>query len=192
MKRINLIPADIRKENNARAKRRGFIFFCVLIIALLAGYWNIQVIKINQYNKDVALKKKRVRMLESSLDEKKASYEQIVKELDNVALNKKIVTERIGLLANKSSKGKAVSKVLTTISALIPEEIWLKKIVINGDIISIKGETYDNIVVGSFMKKLDDDNIFEKTDFKYIQKVETDLNSFIDFEITSQIKIDTL
>ena len=122
MKRINLIPADIRKENSERAKRRGYIFFCVLIVALLAGFINMQSIKINQYNKDAALKKKKVRLLESTLDEKKAAYEQIVKDLENVALNKKIVTERIELLANKSSKGKAVSKVLTAISALIPED----------------------------------------------------------------------
>jgi len=192
MKRVNLIPADIQKQAAVKAKQRIFVLICIVSSFVFVGFINAQYLRIKKSERAVSKNKVKARDLEVELANKRIEFEENSKALENIELEKKIVLQRIELLDSKSSRGKAVSSVLVSVSELIPEEIWLKKIILNDDEISIKGETLDNTIVSKFMRDLDTHKIFEKTDFKYIQKVETELRTFIDFEITSRIKVDTL
>lgn len=192
MKRINLIPLDIQKQKRASIKRKGIVLAGGLSVLVLAGYLYGQYLTVGKLRTAVAQKEEKIEDLQKVLEDKKNIYELAQKEIEALDLERKVFLKRIELLDSKSSKGKAVSNALVSISELIPEDIWLKRIVLNDDTISIQGETLDNTIVSQFMKELDKHEIFEKTDFNYIQKVEEELRTYVDFEITAHITANTL
>ena len=76
------------------------------------------------------------------------------------------------------------------LSELVPQDLWINKVALNKDLITITGTTFDNAIVSRFMARLDESDYFKDTSFNYTQKAKLTDKPAIDFEVTTHIALE--
>ncbi|HOJ77002.1 MAG TPA: PilN domain-containing protein [Bacillota bacterium] len=158
--RINLLPLEYRPQPLINPMRLvmmiiGSCLFFITILVSLFYYLNIQNSKVllDGVNKELEIlrpseeKLNRVEQLASRIDKNKNEIEQIKNNYQNYVDN--------------------ISNVVVS----LPEQLWLRKFELNNNgKISIEGSTLDFVIVGHFLNRLEENDLFNKVKLNRIEE----------------------
>lgn len=183
---LNLLPAQYRQRQHAFPLRYLNIFIgaAVLVFLLFARQFTV----ISHHKLRLAQVKKDIEGLQIKLRESHLALDNISGLTGNLENEKKGLQQKLDSLGKFSHQDISVSFMLTYLTELVPEEIWLNKISFENDQIIVSGTTINNDLIGSFMAALDQSIYFRKTVFNYTQRAKEEETGLINFEIKTQLK----
>lgn len=197
MKRTNLIPEEAKKITfKKRFKLQIFksplsrAIAATAAVFILMNLW--QGTAIFRYRLAVRQGKNGILKLQLKLAETQNAYAQLNVQKQSIDAEVKQVESRL-LTLQQIQTGRLVwAKVLVNLSQLLPQELWVNKISLNKELITISGTTVDNAVVSRFMARLDESEYFRDTSFNYTQKAELTDKPVINFEITTHVVVEKI
>lgn len=192
MKRINLMPLEAKRITPKKwLKAHLFKSRAMRLIALGAivfifiNLW--QATSLLRYKFAIIQNKKNIANLQEKLTQSQDIHIQIKNQKQ--AIDKEIgrIEEKFKILQQARQELFAWAEVLAQVSRLVPEDLWINKIRLNRELITLSGTTFDNAIVSNFMAKIDESDYFEETSFNYTQKSKLEDRPIVNFEVTTHI-----
>ncbi|MFA5116208.1 MAG: PilN domain-containing protein [Candidatus Omnitrophota bacterium] len=192
-KRVNLIPAEARILSFRGVIKRYFMrsrfhSLAGLVVFILVFIYVFQLFSSVRYSLRISLQKKNIKKLEVELASVKEKQKAFRKEKELVDDENKNIQKRLTFL--EEAKGEAIqwSQVLLRLSKLTPADLWISKVYLGKDAITLDGTTLDNAKVSGFMAGLDASGFFKDTSFNFTQKKEKKgAGTLINFEVTTHL-----
>lgn len=192
MKRIDLIPREATDITSKRWLKTYFLksrtlraASIILVIIILINLW--QATSVLRYKIAIKSGKKTIVKLERKVNESQKTFLKIQNEKELTKKEIKRLDDKLSTLLRIHRDRYAWASILKDLSELVPENLWVNKLDLNKELITITGTTLDNGVVSDFMARLDESKIFTKTSFNYTKKGKFADNPVIDFEVTTHI-----
>ena len=175
MKRINLIPPGARrlsvqgwiKKHIFKSPVLKLVIFSILILGLIFIHSTFTLVK---YRIKISLQKKNLKDLEVELIQSKDEQQKIRDKIDVIEQENKYLKKRLSFLEKAGQEVIKWSEVLLSLSKSAPPDLWMKKICLNRQIITLDGTALNNNLVSDFMIKLDESGYFRATGFNFTQK----------------------
>lgn len=195
MKRINLIPEEAKRVTAAKWVKSFFLKSRLSRLSVLAAavfvIFNIyQTGSLLRYKVVISLGKKQVNQMLEKLSAAQDDSAKIKIQAEQVARQEKYTQDKLDVLLAARTERIAWAGTLERISRLLPENLWVNKVIMNKQLITIAGTTFDNEVVGKFMSGLDESGYFRQTSFNYTKKSDMAGQAVIDFEVTTHLVLD--
>lgn len=192
LKRINLIPAELRKKaaSGKRAVRGIENIRHKIIPAFLILVFSFSAARIFDFmvaRQKVVKVKHAMDASKVKLNKMQAEYMRLEKLKDVRVKEETEVKKKLTLLLSTSSKNKRYSPLLTALSELTPKDLWINKCVINNSQVQISGSTMGNQIIVEFMNKMDGSGNFKNSRFVSCEKQITDTNIVYNFQIAADV-----
>jgi len=195
MKRINLIPPEAKKITPKRWLK-GYIFksrttrliSLAVVVFIFINLW--QATSLLRYRFAINQGKKNMVKLQAKLTQSQNAYAQIKSQKQEVEGETKRIVEKFKILQQAQGERIAWAKVLAILSELVPQDLWIDKVALNKDLVTLTGTTFDNAIVSRFMARLDESKYFKDTSFNYTQKAKLTDKPVINFEVTTHIVLE--
>jgi len=192
MRRINLMPAEAKKIT-PKKWLKDYLFKSPVrrlitsgvIIFIFVNLW--QVSSFLRYKFAIIQGEKNLAKLQENLIQTQQIYSQIKNQRQEIDKEIGRIEEKFRTLQQQKQEMLAWAQILTEISELLPEDLWINKIRLNKELVTLSGATFDNVIVSDFMAKIDESNYFQETSFNYTQKSKLQEKPVINFEITTLI-----
>lgn len=195
MKRINLIPEEAKKVTPAKwlkihllRSRTTQIVTLFIIGFVIVNIW--QATAIVRYKVVVMRNRHAVQKLSAKLIETQNDYAAISSEKTEILRQTKNLDKKITLLESIKSERTPWAKFLAEMSRVTMKDLWINKLSMNRDKVTIVGTTLNNAIVSQFMADLDESRYFRDTSFNYTQKAAIAENAVMDFEVTTHIVLE--
>jgi Tfp pilus assembly protein PilN len=192
VKRINLIPPEAKKITPKRwlkayllKSRTSRLLAVAVIVFIFVNLW--QATSLLRYKFSVSQSKKNINKLQLKLTQSQNAYAQIKSKRQEIDKEIKRIEEKFKILQQAQGERIAWAKVLAHLSELVPQDLWIDKVALNKDLVTLTGTTFDNAIVSRFMARLDESDYFKDTSFNYTQKAKLTDKPVINFEITTHI-----
>jgi Tfp pilus assembly protein PilN len=170
MRRVNLIPYEARKKSIISDERQFRIIKLGIILFILLLCW--QMSALFRYQININIQNKQIAELQQELAESNEIFKALKQNREAVNNQRKLVAQRLSLLQETRERGIPWSKVLIQLGELVPSKVWLKKMMLNGKMLTLEGASTESTRVSDFMAQIDNSNLFERTGFNYMQKNE--------------------
>lgn len=195
MKRINLIPDEAKKSALGR-RLKDFVFksafsrvaASVVIFFMLIVFWRAGLII--RYKVLIAGGKNSIKALQAKLVDAQAEYADLRRQRQGVEKETGSIAGKLNMLKAIRAQDIAWASILERLSRLLPDNLWVNKVVLNNDSVTIVGATFDNSIVSKFMSGLDDSGYFKDTGFTYTKKTEMGDRPVIDFEVNTHLVLE--
>ena len=195
MKRINLIPPEAKKITPKRwlkayllKSRTSRLLAVAVIVFIFINLW--QATSLLRYKFAVRQSKKNIAKLQLKLTQSQNAYAQIKSQRQEIYKETRRIEEKFKILQHAQGERITWAKVMAHLSELVPQDLWINKVALNKDLITITGTTFDNAIVSRFMARLDESDYFKDTSFNYTQKAKLTDKPAIDFEVTTHIALE--
>jgi len=192
VKRINLIPPEAKKITPKRwlkayllKSRTSRLLAVAVIVFIFVNLW--QATSLLRYKFSVSQSKKNINKLQLKLTQSQNAYAQIKSKRQEIDKEIKRIEEKFKILQQAQGERIAWAKVLAHLSELVPQDLWIDKVALNKDLVTLTGTTFDNAIVSRFMARLDESDYFKDTSFNYTKKAKLTDKPVINFEITTHI-----
>jgi len=133
----------------------------LIVLALLglgvfgsAGYWWIKSSQLSGRRDTI-----KVRQVEAQ------KLEAIIKEVDQYQKRKDSLENRITLINQLKQNQKGPVKLLDRISQDLPDLVWLDKMTLDAQTISVEGRALNPNAAGNFVENIKGDPLFEEPEF---------------------------
>jgi Tfp pilus assembly protein PilN len=156
-----------------------------VIVFIFVNLW--QATSLLRYKFSVSQSKKNINKLQLKLTQSQNAYAQIKSKRQEIDKEIKRIEEKFKILQQAQGERIAWAKVLAHLSELVPQDLWIDKVALNKDLVTLTGTTFDNAIVSRFMARLDESDYFKDTSFNYTQKAKLTDKPVINFEITTHI-----
>jgi Tfp pilus assembly protein PilN len=195
VRRINLIPPEAEKIT-PKKWLKGYIFksrtrrlvSLAAIVFIFINLW--QVTFLLRYKFAVRQGKKSITKLQQKLAQSQDVYAKIKNQKQEIEKETRRIEEKFKILQQAQAETIAWAKVLAHLSELVPQDLWIGKVTLNKDLVTLAGTTFDNAIVSRFMARLDESNYFKETSFNYTQKAKLTDKPVINFEVTTHIVLE--
>ena len=178
MIKINLLPVRAAKKKESAVQQ--IVLFCfgigVVLLVCLAVYV-VERTKIATAKSDITAANVKITDLKSKigkLEELKTLKEDVKKKLD-------VLTQ---LRKNKSGPAKRLS----TLSSVVPDQLWLTSYAETGESIKISGLAVNEELIASFMRGLEASSDFLGVELVVSEQSETAGTKLKKFEITCRLR----
>jgi len=195
MKRINLIPPEAKKITPKRwlkayllKSRTSRLVAVVVIVFIFVNIW--QATSLLRYRFAINQGKKNIVKLQAKLTQSQNAYAQIKSQKQEIDKKSRRIEEKFKILQQTQGERIAWAKVLAHLSELVPQDLWIDKVTLNKDLVTLVGTTFDNAIVSRFMARLDESKYFQDTSFNYTQKAKLTDKPVINFEVTTHIVLE--
>lgn len=195
MKRINLIPPEAKKITPKRwlkayllKSRTSRLVAVVVIVFIFVNIW--QATSLLRYRFAINQGKKNIVKLQAKLTQSQNAYAQIKSQKQEIDKKSRRIEEKFKILQQTQGERIAWAKVLAHLSELVPQDLWIDKVTLNKDLVTLVGTTFDNAIVSRFMARLDESKYFQDTSFNYTQKAKLTDKPVINFEVTTDIVLE--
>jgi len=195
LKRINLIPPEAKKITPKRwlkayiFKTRTSQFIALtLILFIFLNLW--QATSLLRYKFAVGQGKKNIVKLQVKLTQSQNAYAQIKSQKEGIDKETRRIEEKFKILQQAQGERITWAKVLAHLSELVPQDLWINRVTLNKDLVTLTGTTFDNAIVSRFMAGLDESKYFQDTSFNYTQKAKLTDKPVINFEVTTHIVLE--
>lgn len=189
MRRINLIPQPLlRAQSRFTFQTQGEYFFfiiCLVIFSLFLVLEIVQLTGIGIFAYQIKTRNNRLALLSRQLSENSKARENIEAQLKSWRDKSTQAKERITFLENEVRQDLAWSAILEKLNSLVPARLWLVKLSLGKDLIKLKGNTYDNLLISTFISELSNSNVFTDITLAYAQK--NKLKESIDGEASREV-----
>ncbi|MDP2913961.1 MAG: PilN domain-containing protein, partial [Candidatus Aminicenantes bacterium] len=187
MIRVNLLKVEKKEieakaavplEPEVKAKKKTpagnlVIFFIILLLAALAY--------VQQKTLDTE------RGLLNSIRKEKQQLEPVLAKLDQVEQQKTFLQRKIGLINQLKARQSGTVRIMETLSAGIPEWVWLTEATLAKQNLQIKGRALSNILISDYMRNLDKSGIFETVSLLNSAQKTQGGNAFLEFTLSADI-----
>jgi Tfp pilus assembly protein PilN len=197
MKRINLISEELRalsKQGILRKYLWGSAVSRIAVIFIFVMGSSFLLLFSFQYKLkfQVVQEKKHLKMIEEKLERGKDEQGKLKAQIQAVETENAYVTKRAAFLEKAKVDSVKWAGIISMFSKLIPSSMWLNKIALNKELVTLDGVALDNKIVSDFMVKLDESGYFTATSFNFTRKRKdtkdnTKETPITDFEITTQL-----
>lgn len=195
MKRINLLPPEAKKITPKKwlkayllKSRTWRLVALAVVFFVFLNLW--QVTSLLRYKFSASLGKKNIVKLQAKATQSQNIYSQIKNQKQEVDKEAKRLEEKFKVLQEAQTERPVWAKVLAHLSELIPENLWINKVKLDKEAVTLVGTTFDNAIVSQFMAKLDASEYFTQTSFTYTQKAKLSDQPVMNFEVTTHIVLD--
>ncbi|MBL7085239.1 MAG: PilN domain-containing protein [Candidatus Omnitrophica bacterium] len=195
MKRINLIPPEAKKITPKRwlkvyifKSRTTRLLSLAAIVFIFINLW--QATSLLRYRFAINQGKKNIVKLQTKLTQSQNAYAQIKSQKQEIDKKSRRIEEKFKILQQTQGERIAWAKVLAHLSELVPQDLWIDKVTLNKDLVTLVGTTFDNAIVSRFMARLDESKYFQDTSFNYTQKAKLTDKPVINFEVTTHIVLE--
>jgi Tfp pilus assembly protein PilN len=195
MKRINLIPEEVKKVTLLKWLKSlyfgpGISRLLLLGISIFVIF-NLYISYSLLHNKvAIALGKSKVSKMVEKMTEAQNAAAKIKIQMEQVVRESKYTQDKLDVLMEARTDKIAWAGILERLSKLLPENLWVNKVVMNDKTITIDGVTFDNEVVSKFMSELDKSGYFHQTGFNYTRKSELSGRAVIEFEVVTHLVLE--
>ncbi len=171
---LNLLPPEITTIKTRRGNPLYYLIYIVsLYIAVIMILWIFNIIESRGIQAEInTLKQKKAEI--------QARYAVMPKPSSGVAIpiEKEILHEL--------ERVPQWSKIISEISLIIPEHIWLSSVEANQDTESIafKGYAFTQMEIASFIAMIEDSDLFDDVKIVYSQKGEKEVS----FELKARLR----
>jgi Tfp pilus assembly protein PilN len=195
MKRINLIPPEAKKITPRRwlkayilKTRTSRLMTLTLILFVFLNLW--QATSLLRYKFAVHQGKKNIVKLQAKLTQSQNTYAQIKSQKQETEKETRRIEEKFKTLQQAQGERITWAKALVHLSELVPQDLWIGKVTLNKDLVTLAGTTLDNAIVSRFMARLDESDYFKDTSFNYTQKAKLTDKPVMNFEVTTHIVLE--
>lgn len=187
MIRVNLLKVE-KKEIEAKAavpfepevkvKKKApvgnlVIFFIILLLAALA-YLQQKALNTEGGLLNVAR-------------EEKQKLEAVSIKLDQVEQQQTFLQRKIGLINQLKARQSGAVRIIETLSAGLPEWVWLTEATLAKQNLQIKGRALSNILISDYMRNLDKSGIFETVSLLNSAQKTQGGNAYLEFTLSAAI-----
>ncbi|MCH7504072.1 PilN domain-containing protein [PVC group bacterium] len=193
MRRINLITRSVsKKQAEWRTLPKNRIWFGVISVFVIMGLVFLgQSLWIMSLRIRIPRQQKAIQNDEANLIEQQSAVTKAEEQRKRIRENSKRLEGKLRVIRMSRSRQIDFSEVLKTLSEYVPSDLWIDKMMLDQNQITIIGTTLDNIKVSQFMERLDTSVTFERTGFNYTEKTDLDGRPLINFEVTTHILMST-
>jgi type IV pilus assembly protein PilN len=178
MIKINLLPVRASKKKETAIQQLVIAGFVVVVIALIvASLYIVKRVQIATAQEDISSANKKITELKAKigkLEELKTLKEQVRKKLD-------VLTQ---LRKNKTGPAQRLS----TLSDLVPEQLWLTNYSESGQDVKISGIAYNEELIAQFMKSLEASNNFMTVELVVSEQTVVAETKLKKFDITMKLE----
>lgn len=191
MRRLNLIP----KANAGQGFSAKGLFFgrpslnvIIIVGVFLSALILSQHVLNQQYKWKLAKAKNQLEAAKVQLSRLQTRQLNLTKEYDVLSKKKSLMDEKLEYLKlAKRDKPGELSRSLVYLPTLIPDEIWINKLLVSRDGLVINGSTMNNQAVSEFMDNLSVSDKFKDSNFNFTKKNEVGDTTLYNFEIATHI-----
>jgi type IV pilus assembly protein PilN len=176
MIRINLVPAEERKEVKGLGELIIGIFILLAVLVLLIATNLIQNKRIADVNEKITGVKKQI-----------AKLEDVRKKVEEFKAKNKDLEERIKAIAILEENRTGPLFVMDSLAKAIPDRAWIDKFSEKANVAQMDGMAWDEITVADFMKKLQSYPYFQNVELKVIKTKEMQKLPLKNFVIESRL-----
>jgi type IV pilus assembly protein PilN len=176
MIRINLVPAEERKEVKGLGELIIGIFILLAVLVLLIATNLIQNKRIADVNEKITDVKKQI-----------AKLEDVRKKVEEFKAKNKDLEERIKAIAILEENRTGPLFVMDSLAKAIPDRAWIDKFSEKANVAQMDGMAWDEITVADFMKKLQSYPYFQNVELKVIKTKEMQKLPLKNFVIESRL-----
>ncbi len=186
-KRINLLYSERKSSSYIKLpflKKSLFLdaVSLFIIIGVVVTIYQASMLKV--YSKKLVSVTNNFNKTKNDFESSKGTLEMIKKDKEKLIADKARLDDKLKALKDLEEGSFALSKYLVGIVKLVPEDLWVKNIILNPETMKIKGETTKFESISNFMIELDKSKIFNDTNFSYTERPESEKKEkFIEFEI---------
>ncbi|MDP1853541.1 MAG: PilN domain-containing protein [Candidatus Omnitrophota bacterium] len=199
MRRTNLIPQALLSAQSRftfKTQLEYSLFIGgVVILALFVTLEIFQLIGIGIFAYQAKLGNNKLISLTRELRENTKARENVEAQIKSWRDKAAQTKERMAFLEEEVKGGILWSGVLEKLNSFVPARLWLIKLSLGKDIIKIKGNTYDNLLISTFISNLSNSEFFTEIALNYAQKSKLKEGvdgeggrEVIEFEITCRMK----
>jgi type IV pilus assembly protein PilN len=164
MIRINLLPV---KEEKLINEAKGFLIIFVISLALI-----IVLVFLNSTVLSEREAESKMRIDEA--DKEIANLKSIMGEIQTLKAKKAKLQEKMDMIVRLQEQNIGPVRVLDELSLKLPSnKIWVEKLTLKGDKMSMDGKTLENQEVANFMKQLENSLFFSGINLKKVSKDKT-------------------
>jgi type IV pilus assembly protein PilN len=145
MIQINLLPV---RQIRARLKTRNEVAVYLFSIALL-----LAAVSLASLNMISEVEQRKIE--NKQLTEKKASYQPILNEIDQLKKDKQTQQTKINVIKTLKKNSHVTVRVLDELTNLVPaKRLWLNSLSQTGKSLSVSGVALDNATIAQFMNNI--------------------------------------
>lgn len=151
MIRINLLPIkEIKRKLRLRNEVIVFIASFLGVLVVLASITLGMMQKISTLNEEI-----------QALEEKRNSFDRIVKQIDKLQKDKKVLETKLEAINKLKSDSQLTVHVLDEIANRTPAaSMWLTSLKVDGTALQLSGVALDNATIAQYMKALEASDYF--------------------------------
>ncbi|MDP2942215.1 MAG: PilN domain-containing protein, partial [Candidatus Omnitrophota bacterium] len=161
----------------------------ILIVAVfLAALILSQYVLNQQYKWKLTKAKNQSEAAKVQLSRLQTQQLNLAKEHDALSKKKSLLDAKLEYLKlAKRDKPGELSQALVYLPTLIPDEIWINKLLVSRDGVAINGSTLNNQAISKFMDSLNRSNKFKGSNFNFTKKSEIGDATLYNFEIATNL-----
>ena len=178
MIRINLLPIrQMKKKQRLKTELLGFFAALVLVLLVLAVGWFALSGKIaNLQNELVAL------------ENKKQSYQPILKQIDILKKEKELVEKKLDSIKKLQAGAQVTVRVLDEVASRTPtSRMWLSSLQQSAGRLQLQGIALDNETIAQYMQQLEASEFFEKTELTSSAQTDVAKQKLKSFSLTINV-----
>ena len=155
MIRINLLPIrQLKKRARLKTELMGFSGVLVLVLLVLVIVWLALAGKITNLQEELV-----------ALEQKKMSYQPVIKQIDTLKEQKQMVEQKMDSIKKLQSGSQVTVRVLDEVASRPPtSRMWLNSLQQSAGRLQLQGIALDNETIAQYMQQLEASEYFEKTE----------------------------
>lgn len=198
MRRTNLIPQTLLSaQSRLTFKTQGEYALFLILISIFSLFLVLevfQVLGIGIFAYQIKMQNNKLTSLKKQLSENNKIREDFEKQIKGWRERTKETEAKIAFLESEVGQDVVWSGVLAKLNSFLPARLWLVNLYLSKDLITIKGNTYDNLLISTFISNLSSANLFSDINLGYVRKnrIKAGADSLsereiIEFEITARL-----
>lgn len=178
MIRVNLLPVKRRKKPKALPTFIISMVLLTLVAIIVSAYlfWYL--------NSQLSALTERKKNNETTI----AELKNRIKEVENFEAQKKTLEQRTGIIEQLRKNQSLPVKILTEMSNVLPNGVWLQTISVTGGTINIAGTGFTNEDVVNYEKNLNGSQLFTDVKLHGTQKTGSGKVVMYQFTLTCKVK----
>lgn len=178
MIRINLLPIrQMKKRHRLKTELLGFSSVFVLVLLVLAVGWFALTGKIGSLQDELV-----------TLEQKKQSYQPILKQIDTLKKEKQMVEQKLDSIKKLQAGAQVTVRVLDEVASRTPtSRMWLSSLQQSSGRMQLQGIALDNETIAQYMQQLEASEYFEKTELTSSAQTDVAKQKLKSFSLTINV-----
>ncbi|MCX5876236.1 MAG: PilN domain-containing protein [Deltaproteobacteria bacterium] len=180
MIRINLLPIrQLKKSARLKTELLGFSGALVLVLLVLVIGWFVLAGKITSLQEELV-----------ALEQKKQSYQPILKQIDTLKKEKEMVEQKLDSIKKLQASSQVTVRVLDEVASRTPtSRMWLTSLQQSAGRLQLQGIALDNETIAQYMQQLEASEYFEKTELTSSAQTDVAKQKLKSFSLTINVVV---